>query len=190
MTKKLFKYSVKVPKGITCHYDKERDFLLIRGKIGSSLIKLKVKISFVSESLILVTRTPVLTSNPLKLLREIKGIQSNTKMLIEKEILDISRKFYKKLKLVGVGFKVSSVNFKSVNLLKFDLGYSHSLYFRIPQNLQVTVISSSRLIVSGTSSRVSDFCSRIRKLKPIDSYKGKGILYESEKVQLKVVKKS
>lgn len=190
MKTKISKYSVKVPKSITCHYDEERNFLFIRGKLGLSLIKLKVKILFVSDRIILVTRTPVLKINPVKLSREIKGMQSNTKTSIENGLLDVSRKFYKKLKLVGVGFKVSFVEFKSINLLKFELGYSHSLYLRIPENLQVTVISSTRFIVSGTSSKVSDFCSIIRKLKPVDSYKGKGVLYESENVQLKVVKKS
>lgn len=190
METKFSKYSVKIPKAITCHYDEDRNFLFIRGKLGSCLIKLKVKICFVSDRIILVTRRPVLEINPVKLLREIKGIQANTKTLIEKKILDVSRTFYKKLKLVGVGFKVSLIDYKSVNLLKFELGYSHSFYLRIPVNLEVTVNSATRLVVSGTSSHVSDFCSLIRKLRPVDSYKGKGVLYESENVQLKVVKKS
>jgi large subunit ribosomal protein L6 len=137
-----------------------------------------------------VTNLRSSNNNFLKLKKELKSLQSKTKSLVERSLLDVSKKSYKKLRLSGVGFKVNYISIGSLNLLKFELGYSHSLYLKIPNDILVILTSPTKFIVSGRVNEVTDFCSRIRKLRPIDSYKGKGILYENEKVQLKVVNKS
>lgn len=183
-------FIIKVPKHVTCHYVIDKDYLFIKGSLGSILIKLDVKIKFFNHTSILVTSLPSFNGKFLKLNREVKSLQSKTKSLLEKSLLDVSKKSYKKLKLVGVGFKLNHLSVGSINLLKFELGFSHSFYLKIPKDILVTVTSSTKFIVSGRVNEVTAFCSRIRKLRPIDSYKGKGILYENEKVQLKVVNKS
>jgi large subunit ribosomal protein L6 len=120
-----------------------------------------------------------------------KGVQSKMKTMIKKAIIDVIRLSYKKMKLFGVGFRISSIEFEKIKLLKLEVGYSHSIYFRVPDGITVSVSSPTKFIVSGTCDRVGEVCSKIRKIKIPEPYKGKGILYESEEVSLKaVVKKS
>lgn len=180
---------IKVPTSITCCYDTLRDYLLLKGNLGSVLLKLDVKVKFLDSTSILITSL-CSSGGVLKSKKALKSLQSNTKSILEKSLVDISRKSYKKLKLVGVGFKVNQLSLGSFNLLKFELGYSHSFYLRVPEDIFVRLVSPTKFIVSGKVNEVSSFCSTIRKLRPIDSYKGKGILYENEKVQLKSVNKS
>ena len=119
-----------------------------------------------------------------------RGLRSRAKTLIKKGFLDVTRKSYRKLKVFGIGFKVSCLEFKTVKLLKLELGYSHSVYYRIPDDILVFVSSPTKFILSGVSSdRVAAVASQIRKLKLPEFYKGKGILYESEEVVLKEIRK-
>lgn len=182
---------IKVPKFITCYFCRIRNVLLVLGKAGSKLIKLEVKIFFKPESnIIIVTSDPFHVTEALNTKKKRKGLGTKTKTLIKKAFLDVTRKSYKKLKVVGVGFKVSYLEFEQLKLLKLEIGYSHSVYFRIPNDVFVLVTSSTNFIVSGDSSdRVGEIASKIRKLKLPEVYKGKGILYENEVVLLKKVKK-
>lgn len=183
---------VKVPSCITCYFCAERNFLLVRGKIGSKLIKLEAKIFLLAEkNTIAVTDTPTCMVETLQHKNNRKGLKTRTKTLIKKAFLDITRRSYKKLKVFGIGFKVDLVVLKQLKLLKLELGYSHSIYYKIPEDIAVIITSSTKFIVSGSNcDRVMEISSQIRRLKLPESYKGKGILYEGEEVILKVVKKS
>jgi large subunit ribosomal protein L6 len=190
MITKFFNQSIiKVPKFITCYFCQDRNFLLLKGKLGFKLIKLEVIIFLdVKKNIIIITNECVGGNFNTK--ENKRGLVSRTKTLIKKGFLDVTRKSYKKLKVVGVGFKVSCLEFKSLKLLKLELGYSHSVYFRIPSDILVLINSPTKFIVSGISSdRVGAVSSRIRKLKLPESYKGKGILYENEEVVLKEIRK-
>ena len=180
---------IKVPKSITCYYCQDRNFLLLKGKLGFKLIKLESKLFLVFEKNIIIVTNDCVMGNFNSKKKKI-GLSSRSKTLIKKGFLDVTRKSYKKLKVFGIGFRVSCLEFNSFKLLKFELGYSHSIYFRVPSDIFVLISSSTKLIVSGTSSdRVGAVSSQIRKLKLPDSYKGKGILYENEEVVLKEIKK-
>merc|ERR1712045_858810 len=102
-----------------------------------------------------------------------KGLGTKTKTLIKKAFLDITRRSYKKLKLFGIGFRVSCVELDQLKLLKLDLGYSHSVYYKIPDDILIFINSPTKFIVSGMSSdRVGKISSKIRKLKLPEPYKG------------------
>lgn len=192
MEKLSSKDIIRVPKHVTCFYCNDRSFLLVKGKLGVKLLKLELKVELLmQEKVILVTKDLFFIRVSKNMRYNIKGLHSKTKTLIKKALLDVSRRSYKKLKLMGVGFRISSVLFKGLKLLKLNVGYSHSIYYRIPEDILVSIISSTRFIVSGTSSdRVGEVSSIIRQFKVPESYKGKGILYEDEEILLKKVKKS
>lgn len=180
---------IKVPIFITCYFCQDRNFILLKGKLGFKLIKLEVKIFLVVEkNIIIVTEDCIgdnFSSNKKK-----RGLRSRAKTLIKKGFLDVTRKSYRKLKVFGIGFRVSCLELKSVKLLKLELGYSHSVYYRIPNDILVFVSSPTKFILSGVSSdRVAAVASQIRKLKLPEFYKGKGILYENEEVVLKEIRK-
>jgi large subunit ribosomal protein L6 len=177
---------IKVPADITCYFCRDRNFLYIKGKLKSKVIKLEVKILLENSSIVLINERLTKFNGVRK-----QGLRIKMKMLIKKSFLDVTRRSYKKLKLVGVGFRVKLLDIKQFKLLKFDVGYSHSVYYKIPKGIEANVTSPTKIIVSGSSSDlVCETSSVIRKIKLPEFYKGKGILYGNEEIQLKTVRKS
>ena len=98
----------------------------------------------------------------------------------------------KKLKLVGVGYKVFTIQTKNlgIKLLQFKLGYSHNLYYKIPTDINIEVRQSTKIFISGFDyNKVSQIAANLKKLKSPEPYKGKGILYFDEIIKLKEGKK-
>jgi len=105
-------------------------------------------------------------------------------------LLDISLFFCKKLKLIGVGFRVATLKLVNLNLLHFKLGYSHCIYFKIPENLKIFCLKSNKLFIIGFSYMfVTQIAAIIRSFRVPEPYKGKGILYTTEKIIMKEGKK-
>lgn len=97
--------------------------------------------------------------------------------------------FKKKLLLKGLGFRC----FLSEDKLQigFKIGFSHILFLIIPKNVNKISIEKNYLIVeSDDISTLGDFCKKIKQLRLPDIYKGKGILYRNEIINLKAIKKS
>lgn len=106
-------------------------------------------------------------------------------MLIESSIL-----VHKNLKINGVGYRAFFTETFDQKLLTFKLGYSHYIYMKIPENLNVSCFTKTKLCVFGNSyNNVSYFSSLIRTNKLPEPYKGKGVLYGNEIVKLKEGKK-
>lgn len=194
MEKVFYKDSIKVPKYVICFFCVYRNFLLVKGDLGFKLLKLELKIDLlVKDRVIRLSEKKNCVKNGKNIRSNIaiRSLQSKTKTLINKAFFDVSRRSYKKLKLVGVGYRLSCILFNGIKLLKLNVGFSHSVYYRIPEDIIINVISYNRFIIVGTSSdRVAEISSIIRQLKMPESYKGKGILYEDEEISLKEVKKS
>lgn len=77
-----------------------------------------------------------------------------------------------------------------LDLLHFKLGYSHFIYFKIPKNLKIFCLKANKLFILGNSYLfVTQIAALIRSYKVPEPYKGKGILYTTEKIALKEGKK-
>ena len=141
------------------------------------------------KRIIKITRDPFFnTSNDAK--KKLKSIQGTQISLLKQMLLDISLLFCKKLDLIGVGFRVSILKLQGGDLLHFKLGYSHFIYFKIPENLKIFGLKSNKLFISGCSYLfVTQIAALIRSFKAPEPYKGKGILYTTEKIILKEGKK-
>ena len=108
---------------------------------------------------------------------------------IRQAILESSNLTNVKLKLVGIGYKVFEINHIK-NLYQFKLGFSHSIFYRIPENVKVTVKKNTLIYLSSSNlNNVTQIASDIRSYKKPEPYKGKGILYYNETVKLKQGKK-
>ena len=119
-----------------------------------------------------------------------KAIQTTQVALLKQMLLEISFLCCKKLKLIGVGFRVSSLKVLDFDLLYFKLGYSHAIYFKVPKTLNVFCLKNNKLFFIGNSSTfLTQIAALIRSYKIPEPYKGKGILYMSEKITLKEGKK-
>merc|ERR1712076_162106 len=103
---------IKVPKTITCYICSERNFIFIKGKIGSKLLKLDEKVSLLVENGCIVLNCKFLFLKNYYILRKkVVGLQTKLRSLILKSFIEVSRRSFKKLKLVGVGFKVTCVEY-------------------------------------------------------------------------------
>ena len=76
------------------------------------------------------------------------------------------------------------------SLLHFKLGYSHSIYFKIPKNLKIFCLKANKLFIIGNSYQfVTQTAALIRSCKVPEPYKGKGVRYSDEYVLRKQAKK-
>lgn len=107
--------------------------------------------------------------------------------LVNNAIIGLTKPFVKSLEIVGVGYKATMVQDK----LRLDLGYSHPIFLEIPKDVKVKLISSLEVEVSSYNKEsVGAFASQIRKFRPPEPYKGKGIKYKGEIINRKVGKVS
>jgi len=185
MKKLLTKYSIKVPKNTSIIYCEEKKIITIIGEKTKKSIKLNLKLFIQND--IKVSLIPLSKiSNKEK--RKIKAIQGTTVATIKQIIIETSMQLYQKLKIIGVGYKILGIN---KNLLALKLGYSHDIYFKISNKLKVHCLKLTKLFLFGNSIQdLSQEASFLRSLKKPEPYKGKGIVYASEKILLKQGKKN
>lgn len=97
-------------------------------------------------------------------------------------MVGVSKGFEKRLQLIGVGYR-ATVEGKDLVL---SLGFSHPVRMTIPDGIQVKVEENTRIAVSGyDKSAIGQFAASIRKWRPPEPYKGKGVKYADEVVRRK-----
>jgi len=184
------KYSIKIPNDNTILYCEQKRTITVVGPLVKKTFKLDLKVKVLSaKNKIIITNIPFLKlSNNKK--KQIKAIQGTTHALIKQLIIETSTILYKKLKFIGVGYRAFSVKNFEDNILMFKLGYSHPIYFKIPAELKIYCLKLTKLFIYGNSyQEVTKTTSLIQSYKVPEPYKGKGILHENEKIQLKEGKK-
>lgn len=115
------------------------------------------------------------------------AMQSGTvRALIANMVEGVTQGYQKKLQLVGVGYRAASQG-KKVNLA---LGFSHPIEYPIPEGVTVETPSQTEIVVKGADKKmVGQVAADIRRFRPPEPYKGKGVRYSDEKVELKEAKK-
>lgn len=104
--------------------------------------------------------------------------------LINNMILGVSQGFEKKLEIIGIGYKVAQKG----NDLVLNLGFSHPVDFKAPLGIK-TEVSGNIITVKGIDkAQVGEITAQIRKLRPPEPYKGKGIKYVGEIIRRKAGK--
>lgn len=101
---------------------------------------------------------------------------------IRNMILGVTAGHKKELEIQGLGFRAQLQGKKVV----FNLGLSHPVEFEVPADVKVEVPTQTSIIIQGADKlRVGQVAARIRSLKPVEPYKGKGIRYVGEFVRRK-----
>jgi len=115
-----------------------------------------------------------------------KSLWGLTRTLIFNMIQGVSEGYQKKLEIEGTGYR-ANVEGDSLN---FSLGFSHPVKLKIPEGLSCEV-QKNVISVSGINKQqVGEFAAHIRRLRPVEPYKGEGIRYEGEYVRRKEGKKA
>lgn len=109
-----------------------------------------------------------------------------SRTLVANLIAGVTEGFTKKLEITGVGYR-AAVQGSNVQL---QLGYSHDVTFPIPQGIQVVCPKPTEIVITGIDKqKVGQVAAEIRKFRPPEPYKGKGVRYAGEYILRKEGKK-
>ena len=101
--------------------------------------------------------------------------------LVNNMVVGVSQGFNKQLEINGVGYRVAMQGTD----LKFNLGFSHDVIYKLPQGITAAV-EQNKITVSGIDKQqVGQVAAEIRALKKPEPYKGKGIKYADERIRRK-----
>ena len=123
---------------------------------------------------------------PKKVDQYTKRLWGMNRSLINNAVIGSSKGYEKTLELVGVGYRASLKG----NVLNLQLGYSHDINFDIPEGIKIIVEKQTTLKISGIDKQqVGAVTSKIKTLRKIEPYKGKGIREKGQYVLKKEGKK-
>lgn len=116
--------------------------------------------------------------------KSVKALHGLTRSILSNMVTGVSTGFTRTLDIVGVGYRAELVG---KDKIKFNLGYSNPVEFELPKSISAKVEErGTRLILEGIDKQIiGEIAARIRKLRPPDAYKGKGIRYSGEQLRLK-----
>ncbi len=115
-----------------------------------------------------------------------RAVAGTTRALLSNMVNGVYKGFERKLELVGVGYRAQAQG-KKLNL---TLGFSHPVAFPVPDGITIDTPSQTEIIIKGADKhKVGQVAADIRRYRPPEPYKGKGVRYAGEKVVLKEAKK-
>ncbi len=125
----------------------------------------------------------VITGSRVKLNRSISGtIRAN----IHNAIHGVAQGFERKLILIGVGYRAQAKG----KVLSLSLGFSHPTEFKVPDGVTIEAPTQTEIVIKGINKElVGLVASQIRSIRPPEPYKGKGVRYAEEVVEIKETKK-
>ena len=126
------------------------------------------------------------TPTKQKVSNELSAAWGLTRAKVNNMVVGVSEGFTKELEIRGVGYR-ANVQGKTLNL---SLGHSHPVAMEISSTLSVEVNDNTNVVVKGfDKEEVGQFAANVRKKRPVEPYKGKGVRYKGEHVVMKEGKK-
>lgn len=173
---RIGKLPVPVPSGVTITVADGN--VRVKGPKGDLIQRLPVGVSLLQEpGVIRVERAD-----------EDGQTRSNhglTRALVAAMVKGVTTGFERRMEIQGTGFK-GEVKGKSLVL---SLGFSHPVEFPFPEGITIEVEKATRLVIKGSNKQlVGETAAQLRRFRPPDSYKGKGVRFDGERVRLKAGK--
>lgn len=171
------KYPVPVPSGVTV--DLKQDKITVKGKKGELSTRLlgNVKVTFENNQIAVA---------PVDETKFARAMWGTTRANIQNLIKGVTEGFTKELELLGVGYKVQQKG----KLLVLFLGYSHEIYYMLPEGVEAKCEKPTSITLTGADKQaVGQVAAQIRSLRKPEPYKGKGVRYTTEFVRRKEGKK-
>jgi large subunit ribosomal protein L6 len=151
----------------------------IKGKKGSLTLALHSEVEVKLDG-------NIVTVAPRSGSRFANAMAGTTRAHIANMVFGVGQGFVKKLELVGVGYR-AAVQGKKLNL---TLGFSHPVEFPIPPGITIETPSQNEIIVKGMDrQQVGQVAAVLRHYRPPEPYKGKGVKYSDERIEIKEAKK-
>ncbi len=118
--------------------------------------------------------------------RENRALHGLTRSLIANMVEGVTTGYTRKLEIVGVGYQAQ---LKKANTVALQVGFANQVVLEAPPGVTVVVQDPTHIVISGADKQaVGQFAAVVRKVRPPEPYKGKGIRYEGEVVRRKAGK--
>jgi large subunit ribosomal protein L6 len=146
----------------------------------------KGKLAFAIDPVLAVQLTNgTVVVSPREESRRAKALHGLTRKLIANMVEGVSKGFTRSLEISGVGYRAEVRG----NGLQLSLGFSHPIFFQLPQEVQAKVERQTVITLEGIDKQLlGEIAASIRRLRPPEPYKGKGVKYAEEKVRRKAGK--
>jgi len=176
---KIGKINISIPEKVKVAL--AGNILNIEGPTGKSSIDVDLE-TFVLD----IKEGKEISIKPKKLDQNTKRLWGMKRSLINNAVIGSNKGYEKTLELVGVGYRAAMKG----NQLNLQLGYSHDVNFDIPQNIKIAVEKQTTIKITGNDKQqVGAVASKIKTLRKIEPYKGKGVREKGQYILKKEGKK-
>jgi large subunit ribosomal protein L6 len=174
---RVAKRPVALPQGVTTTVDGST--VTVKGAKGALQLPLRPGLSLAQEGQ--SVRVEIAERNKESLMHA-----GSLRAHLANCAIGVSKGYEKKLELVGVGYRAAAQG-KKLNL---TLGFSHPVEYDVPEGITIETPSQTEIVVKGADKqRVGQVAAEIRAYRAPEPYKGKGVRYSGERIELKETKK-
>ena len=175
---RIGKRPIEVPSGVNVTIEPGR--VSVSGPLGSLQQVVPQRMNIAHEDDTVVVTRPTERG-------EDRALHGLTRTLVANMVEGVTKGFEKKLEIQGVGYRAALKG----NDLELSVGYSHTVIIKPRTGISFEVPVPTQVVVKGTDKQqVGQTAAEIRKVRPPEPYKGKGIRYEGEYVRRKVGKRA
>lgn len=184
-TSRIGRKPVVIPSGVDIKIQDQK--ILAKGPKGQISLALHPFVKVVLEDKNIKVHPNAecgrVTSANTKLYRSITGTMRAN---IDNAIYGVTHGFEKKLALVGVGYRAQVKG----KILSLSLGFSHPTDFHVPEGITIETPTQTDIVIKGIDKKlVGQVAAKIREIRCPEPYKGKGVRYANETIELKETKK-
>jgi large subunit ribosomal protein L6 len=174
---RIAKQPVELPKGV--EFQQSGTVVTVKGGKGSLSMELNTEVQISQDE-------GMLSFTPRSGSKFAIAMSGTTRALLANMVTGVSDGFERKLELVGVGYRAQAAG----NKLNLTLGFSHPVVYNVPEGISIETPSQTEVMIKGTDKqKVGQVAAEIRRFRPPEPYKGKGVRYANERVVLKEAKK-
>ena len=178
---RIGKKPINIPEGVSIDISKDHE-VTVKGPKGELKQKVNPDIKVTLED------NQVILERPTEQKRH-KAMHGLYRSLIANMVEGVSNGYKKQLELIGVGYKATAQN----NVLELNLGYSHAIFLGLPPEVSVSAETAKGknptvTIESFDKQLIGQVAAKIKSLRPVEPYKGKGIRFVGEVVRRKAGK--
>jgi large subunit ribosomal protein L6 len=175
---RIGKRPIEVPTGVTVQVEPGR--VAVTGPLGSLQQQVPPRMEIAQDAGVVTVTRPTERG-------EDRALHGLTRTLIANMVEGVTKGFEKRLEIQGVGYRAALKG----SDLELQVGYSHPVTIKPRTGISFEVPLPTQVVVKGTDKQaVGQTAAEIRKVRPPEPYKGKGIRYEGEYVRRKVGKRA
>jgi large subunit ribosomal protein L6 len=179
---RIGKLQIALPKGVTASYDAKGNKVSVKGPKGELHQELNSGYSVEVEGSTLKVKSASEENSA-------KAKHGLYRSLIANMVEGVNNGYRREMELIGVGYKASAQG----NVLELSIGYSHNVFLAVPKELKLQAVQEKgqnpMIILEGIDKQlIGQVAAKIKSLRKVEPYKGKGIRYVGEYVRRKAGK--